>query len=96
MCESHIIIVQFAMNIDKQTYQSIYNGNIFISCVGSWENFSIQTQMIAQSTSSWGGGGGGLQTYMFVPHLKEHYIRIILSYVSTLAVAAFRILGGKT
>ena len=28
-----------------------------------------------------------------IPHLKEHYIRNILSHVSTLAVGAFRIFG---
>ena len=30
-----------------------------------------------------------------IPHLKEHYIRNILSHVSTLAVGAFRIFGVK-
>ena len=30
-----------------------------------------------------------------ISHLKEHYIRNILSHVSTLAVGAFRIFGVK-
>ena len=30
-----------------------------------------------------------------IPHLQEHYIRNILSHVSTLAVGAFRIFGVK-
>ena len=30
-----------------------------------------------------------------IPHLKEHYIRNILSHVSTLAVGAYRIFGVK-